>query len=184
MIVLKHNDTVYIAKSCWGLRDPEARRTGIPDAENLCMWHPQKRKDRLIAAASCGRFTDIIRYESIFPSKLDPKHLILESYDKMYAIADRFGLCDGNRVPVRTVFAEGDKAYIVYRDGAHIELEGVYSATSDDEVVIALHDLKGADDPYAFFREAYRTLEDIQRYVMFPVAVMNTKNNKIEILER
>ena len=143
MIVLKYDDKVYVAKSCWSFRDPEAKRTHVPDAENISMWHPQKRKNRLIATSCSGRFVDVIRYENIFPSEFDPKHLILESYDKMVQLADRFGLRDGNFLPTRTVFAEGDKAYIVYGDGAHIELEDIYVSSCEDEAVIALYDLKG-----------------------------------------
>ena len=184
MIVLRHNDTVYIAKSCWGFRDLEARRTGVPDTENICMWHPQKRKNRLMATSCSGRFADIIRYENIFPSKFDQKHLIFESYDKMVQLADRFGLRDGNFIPARTVFAEENKAYIVYGDGGHIELEDIYVSSCEDEAVMALYDLKGIDDPHKFIKEAFKTVEDIRRYVMFPVIVMNTKNNKIEIINR
>ena len=49
---------------------------------------------------------------------------------------------------------------------------------------MALYDLKGIDDPHKFIKEAFKTVEDIRRYVMFPVIVMNTKNNKIEIINR
>jgi hypothetical protein len=102
----------------------------------------------------------------------------------MVQLADRFGLRDGNFIPTRTVFAEGDKAYIVYGDGGHIELEDIYVSSCEDEAVMALYDLKGIDDPYKFIKEAFKTVEDIRRYVMFPVIVMNTKNNKIEIINR
>lgn len=184
MIVLKHNGTIYIARSCWSMRDPEARRTGIPDLENLNMWHPQKKKNRLMAVSCCGRFVDAIRYENIFPSTFDQKHLIFESYDKMHAIAERFGLWDGKFLPGRTVFAQDDKAFVLYGDGGHIELEDIYVANCEDETVMALYDLKGVNDPYVFFKEAFRTIEEIRKYMMFPVTVMNTKNNKIEIINR
>ena len=80
MIVLKHNGIVYIAKSCWTLRDLEAYKTCAPDTDNLCIWHPNRRKNRLIATNSGGRFVDAIRYESIFPSVLDKKNLFHKSY--------------------------------------------------------------------------------------------------------
>ena len=184
MIVLKYNDTIYIAKSCWAMRDPEARKNAVPDEENLNMWHPKRKRNQVIAVSCCGRFADIIRYENVFPSTLDQKHLIFESYDKMYAIAARFGLNDGAFIPARTVFAEDDKAYVLYGDGGHIELESIYVGSCEDEAVMALYDLKGVSDPYEFFKEAFRTIEDIRKYVMFPVTVMNTKNNKIEVINR
>ena len=184
MIVLKHNGTIYIARSCWGMRDVEARRTGVPDAENLSIWHPQRRKNRLIATPTAGRFADIIRYENVFPSKLEPKQLILESYDKMTEIAERYGLKEGNFISMRTVFAENDKAYIVYRDGAHIELEDIYSYTCNDEIVMALYDLKGVDDPYEFFKDAFKTIETVNKCVMFPAMVLSTKDNKIKVINR
>ena len=184
MIVLQHNGTIYVAKSCWGFRDTAARSAGIPDVENIPMWHPGKRKNRLIAVSSAGRVVDILRYENIFPSILDPKHLVLESYEKMYALADRFGICRNGSMRTRTIFAEDGRAYVVYSDGSHIEVENIHTDCLADDAIMALYDLKGVSDPYTFLREAYRTVEQISRYLMFPVMVMNTKNNKIEVINR
>ena len=192
MIVLKHNDTIYIAKSCWTMRDPEARRTGVPDVENISMWHPKKKKNRIIASSSVGRFVDAIRYEDIFPSTLDQKHLFFESYDKMYAIADRFGLCDGVFIPAITFFAEDDRAFVLFMDGANIEVEDIFVISLDDNhveiddqhAVMPLYDLKGVSDPYEFFKEAFKISEEIQKKVLFPITVMNTKSNKIEMINR
>ncbi|MBO5945413.1 MAG: hypothetical protein J6Q69_02285 [Clostridia bacterium] len=184
MIVLKHNGTVYIAKSCWGTRDPEAERLGVCEAENIPMWHPDRKRNRLIGVTRCGRFVDAIRYEKIFPSVLDPKHVILESYEKIYSIAERYDLVKNYFVPARVVFAEDDRAFVVHGDGAYIEVEDVFAASCDNEVVMALHDLKGVSDPYEFFREAYATLEITNNYLMFPVIVLNTRTNKIEIINK
>ena len=185
MIVLNYNDTIYIAKSCWGMRDPEARKSGVPDLENLCMWHPKNNKNRLIAASACGRFTDIVRYEDIFPSVLDRKSLIFESYDEMHYLADRFGLCDDDGdLPTLFVFAEGDKAYVLCGDGGHVEVENIFSVNCCNEAVMALYDLEGVKDPYEFFKKAYLTIEKIRNFAMFPVTVMNTKTNKVKVIKR
>lgn len=184
MIVLKHNGAIYIAKCRWTMRDPEAVRNCVPDVENINMWHPKKKKNRIIAVGDSGRFADTIRYENVFPSALDQKHLFFESYDKIHSIAERFGLCNEDRLPERVVFAEDDKAYVLYDDGSNMEVENIYSDDCNDEVTVALYDILGVSDPYEFFREAYRSLEIVRRYVMFPVVVMNTKNNKIEVLSR
>lgn len=184
MIILKHNGTVYVAKSCWGMRDPEAVKLAVPDTENIPMWHPDRKRNRIVAVSRSGRFADAIRYERIFPSKLDPKHVILESYEKMYAIADRYGLVKNHFVPGKIVFAEDDRAFIVHGDGSYIELEDIFAASCDNEVIMALHDLKGVSDPYEFLRDAYSTLEATTSYVMFPAVVVNTKTNKIEVINR
>ena len=184
MIVLKYNDTIYVANSCWSLRDPEAVRTETPIAENLCMWHPKKRKKQIIATSTYGWFTDMMRYVNIFPSMLRSKELVLESYKKMREIAERFNLYDKDNLPIDTVFAEGDRAYVLNSDSSHMEIEEIYCRSAEDEAVMTLYHLKGVNDPYDFFREAFQTIESIRKYVMFPVAVMNTKNNKIEIINR
>ncbi len=184
MIVLKYNDVVYIAKSCWDMRDPEARRTGVPDKENICMWHPKKKKNRIIASSSVGRFVDAIRYEDIFPSVLDQKHLVFESYDKMYAIAERFGLDDGICIPGTTVFAEDDKAFILCGDSGYIELEEIFVESCLNRAVMTLYDLKGVNDPYEFFKEAFKISEELKKCVMFPIMVMNTKSNDIKVINR
>ena len=152
MIILKHNDTIYIAASCWKFRDLESIINETPNPENICMWHPRKRKKQIIAASRAGWFTDIIRYENIFPSKLASKELILESYDKMHAIADKLDICKNNCIPIDTVFAEGDRAYIVNADSSHLEIENIYCISAEDEIVMALYNLKGVSDPYSFSR--------------------------------
>ena len=184
MIVLKHNDTIYIAKSCWGMRDPEARRKCVPDVENISMWHPKKKKNRVIANTCAGRFVDAIRYEDIFPKVLDQKHLVFESYDKMYAIAKRFGLNESIWVPGISVFAEDDRAFVLCGDGGNVEVEDIFVASADNQAVMALYDLKGVSDPYEFFKEAFKISEEIQKKVFFPITVMNTKSNKIEMINR
>lgn len=184
MIVLKHNGTVYIAKSSWCMRDTDEYIFQKPNQDNICMWHPNRRKNRLIATTGSGRMTDAIRYENVFPSVLDKKHLFLESYDMMCAISDRFGMYDGKKIPKHTVFAEGDRAFVVAPDGAITEVEDIYVNSCNDGVTIGIYDSFGADDPYEFFRKAFAGMELLERYVMFPVVVMNTKNNKIEVIER
>ena len=184
MVVVKFNGSVYIALSCWSMRDPEARRTGSPDLENVGVWHPKNLRQRLIATSSAGRFTDIIRYENVFPTVFNQRHLILESFDKMFSFAKRFGLCEDNRLPVRTVFAEKDRAFVINGDGSHIEIEDVYCFTCDDEAVMALYDLKGVIDPYEFIKMAFSAIEDVRKYVMFPVTVMHTGSNDVKIINR
>lgn len=184
MIVLKHNGTVYIAKSCWCMRDTDEYVFKNPNEDNLSVWHPNRRRQRLVATTGSGRMVDIIRYENVFPSVLDKKHLFVESYGKMCAISDRFGMYDGTKIPKHTVFAEGDRAFVVAPDGAILEVEDVYLHTCNDNAAMGIYDRFGADDPYEFFRKAFTGMEITERYVMFPVIVMNTKNNKIEVIER
>ena len=184
MIILKHNDTVYIAKCRDGFMDHEAARMGTPIEENLCIWHPNKRKNRLVATIRNHRFTDIIRYENIFPKTLNPKHVAFDTFDKLYELADKFDLCGDGFLPMRTVFAEGDKAYLLYSDGGQLEVEGIHAACRGERLVMALYDVLGVNDPYEFIKTAYRTIEQTINVTMFPVVVMNTKNNKIEVINR
>ena len=184
MIVLKHNGTVYIALSCWTMRDPEARKSGVPDLENISVWHPGRKKNRLIAMPFKYVFADLVRYENIFPTKLCHKDLVFESIDKMYAIADHYGLCDDNELPSSVVFAEDDKAYMVRSNSSCLEIEDILPYGLDDAAVMTLYDLKGVDDPYKFFKEAYTTIEGLHKSNMFPLVVMDTKNNKATVINR
>ena len=69
-------------------------------------------------------------------------------------------------------------------DGAYLEVENIYPYAADNEIVMALYDMKGIADPYQFLKEAYTSIELVTRYTMFPVAVFNTKNNQVEVIHR
>lgn len=184
MIILKHDGAVYIAMSQSGIRDGMTMISGVPDTENLCVWHPDNKANRIVATNGGSRFTDMIRYADIFPSEMKSKNIINECYDKMYGIADNFGLCTGNVIPSPVIIAEDDRVFVIYTDGAHIEIEDVFSACGANEVTIALYDLKGASDPHEFFREAYKMIEKIDGCVEFPITVANTKSDKLELIYR
>ena len=184
MIVLKHDGVVYIAKCCYGFRDVVARKNGIPDVGNLCVWHPLKRKKRLIATTTSGCFADVLRYENIFPSHLDGKHLVLHTYPEVLSISDFFEMSDERGMYCNIVFAEEDRAFVLMTDGAYLEVENIYPYAADNEIVMALYDMKGITDPYQFLKEAYTSIELVTRYTMFPVAVFNTKNNQVEVIHR
>ena len=181
MIVLKYNDTVYIAQGRWTFRDPALRNQGIADVENLAMWHPNRRKNRLIASGGYGRFPDALRYENIFPIPFEAKYLVHNTYGMICAISKRFGL-EQDGIPNRVLFAEGSRAFALFPDGSHIEVEDIFVDCFEDEAVMALYDAVGVSDPYAFFREAYHMIESIRGFMMFPVLVMNTRNNKTEVI--
>ena len=184
MVVVKHNGTIYIARSCWGFKDNAARKNRQVNCENFDVWHPEGNENRLMAVMEGNRFTDLLRYEDVFPEPFDPKPLVLESYDKIYKLAERFDLCDNYELPCRVVFAENDRALLLLSEGGCFEIEDVYSDLLDDNAVFALSDFKGMSEPYEFIKEVYTAVEDVRNYVMFPVVVMNTKSNEITIIER
>ena len=184
MIVLKKDDTVYIATSSWNFRDVTSRRGGPVIADNLCIWHPQGRKNRLIATTFSSRYADSIRYEKIFPDHPDVKTLVTKTYPHLMDICDTYGLCGDGETPMYTVFAEGGKAFAVYPNGFVYEIEDMFSKCfGEDSAVYAAYEMLGGDDPKAFFRAAYKAVSEIAGMRLFPLAMLNTKNNKIEIIK-
>lgn len=184
MIVFKHNDTVYIVRSRWGISGLETDPAGQPMPENVAMWHPSGRRNRLIACAGVGRITDLVRYENIFPKVLNQKSLFIDSYNKIADIAARYGLYSKNTLPIGMVFAEEDEAYLLHFDGAVEELEDIYCDSICESMIISLYDKYGVNDPKTFVKRAFSLIEKVSRNVMFPAVIMNTKNNKLEVIER
>ena len=184
MIVLKHNGVVYVARSSWGISDIESKISGKPIPENVAIWHPSGKRDRLIAMDGIGRFTDMVRYASVFPKHLDGKHLFLDTYDKLSGMAARYGLYCKNSLPNDFVFAEGDRAFVLHADGAVYEIEDMHCDSIYGSMLVGLYDKLGADDPRELIREAFRLQEVYSRSVMFPVVMMSTASGKIEVINR
>ena len=82
MIILKHNGSVYIAKSHFILRDNtmEAKTSPVINEESIATWHPGEQADRLIATRFLSRFSDFIMYEDFFPTPFDEKHCCIIAF--------------------------------------------------------------------------------------------------------
>lgn len=186
MIILKHNGAVYIAKSSFALREEifMPTKSDVKDEEHIGIWHPGGQTDRLIAAVRLSRFSDAVFYEDTFPSSLDAKHLVLETYESLLALCREREFGDGSALPTRMIFAEGDRAFILNHDGAQMEIEDIYVDSIFDGEAKAFYDSCVCKDPYRFLGEVYRMVEKMFTVIMFPVVVLNTKSNEIKILER
>lgn len=184
MIVLKHNGVVYIAQSCWKIGDVDDGTENQLCKENISMWHPSNRRNRLMATSIRSRFTDVIRYENIFPKVFDRKHLAFETYENMAALSNAFGLFGNGKLQCRTVFAEGDRAFVMDKMGGMMEVEDVLFDTPNDDIAIGLYDLNEISDPYKFIKSVFENTEAMGTYRMFPIAVMSTKDNKLKIINR
>ena len=186
MIILKHNGSVYIAKSHFSLRDDimAARISPIVNEENVAMWHPGGQADRLIATRFPGMFSDFIMYEDFFPTPFDEKHLVFDAYDALMTIVEENELGDGDGLPDDIAFAEGERAFLLYGNGARVEIEGFHSILPAWDGILALYDISEITDPYDFLRKAYRLSENLSGQVMFPVAVMRTGDTDIKVIER
>ena len=126
---------------------------------------------------------DLIRSESIFPSQFDPKHLVLETFEELKNIAQEFELSNGEVIPGFVVFAKKDKAFILFLRGEYLEVENIFYDTDADNIVAGLYLYKNYNNQYAFFKEAYKLIEQSTGKKMFPFVVMNTSNNDIEFIE-
>ena len=186
MIILKHNGAVYVAKSHFILRDEimSARRSPVMTEENIAMWHPNGESGRLIATRFSNRFSDFIMYEDFFPTPLDAKQLVFGTYEELVAMVKENELGDGDGLPDDLLFVEGDRAFLLYRDGTRVEIEDISVNTPATDAILALHDLSEIADPYDFLREAYRLSETVSGQVMFPVVVMRTGDTCIKMIER
>lgn len=183
MIVCRYNGAIYIAKSSKGIRDYIGKMHGKINPENIPIWHPNNKTERLLATTSNGRFTDIIRYENIFPTELTPKNLLSETFPFLNEKSIYYEYEKRNKLPSNVIFAEKDKAYILYSDGTLHELEDIFVDSLVDVFAIGIYDLKGITDPYEFIKSCYKTMELVPDYVMFPVVVLNTKDKKIKVIK-
>lgn len=183
MIVFKYEDAVYISKSVSDMRNISAVRREKPLPDNLSTWHPNGRDNCLIATNMYEyRMADLLRYENVFPSQLDIKHILNEVYPIVFDLADRFGLVKEDELLSEVIFAKDGEAYVLTRSGFCRKIENLYMKTSDDRVVQAVYDQKGISDPYEFIQAVYRNLERFSGDKFFPVTVLNTKNKQIEVV--
>lgn len=184
MIVLKHNGIVYIATSQCFQGDMDAVRTGKVNPENLKAYHPQGRKNQLMATETENCVSEAIRYEKVFPKELNVKSLVLDVFPYLAQISRFFHRSEKGHCANNVVFAKDSEAYVLYGDGTCLEVEEIYADTEGMEIPIAVYDAQKVDDPIEFFRNAFATHEEIHGGIMFPVAVLNTANTKIKVINR
>lgn len=185
MIVLKHNGTVYIAKSHFTLREclPEPWREKDISEERIGIWHPNGETHRLIAVRDPGRFSDRLCYEEAFPASLDA-HDLLRAWSRMCELCEREGIGDGSALPDAVVFAEDGCAVYVTEDGSRMEVEGAYGSRGTEQIVMALYEMWDKRDPEELMRDAFRILENRMGLVMLPAVMMDTRTDKIRMIGR
>lgn len=184
MIALKHNGIVYVAVSQHYQNDMDAKRTGKVNPENIKAYHPQGRKNQLIATDIANCVTEAVRYQRVFPKELNTKSLVLDVFPFIAHVSTFFNKSEKGTSSNVFVFAKDSEAYALYRDGTCLEIEGIYADTPTPEVVMSLYDAEEIDDPIDFFRKAFKTQEEITGDMMFPVAVLTTANSKIKVINR
>ena len=184
MIVLKHNGIVYIATSQRYQSDLEAIRTGKVNSENLKVYHPQNRKNQLIATNMATCVTEAVRYQKVFPKELNTKSLVLDVFPFLAQVSDFFNKSEPGTSAHTFVFAKDAEAYVLYRDGTCLEVENIYADTIAPEVAMSLYDAGEINDPMEFFRNVFKTTEELFGEIMFPVSVLTTANNKIKVIGR
>ena len=184
MIALKHNGIVYIAGSQRYQNDVDAMRTGKVNSENIKVYHPQNRKNQLIATNMTTCVTEAVRYQKVFPKELNTKSLVLEVFPFLAQVSDFFNKSEKGTSAHSFVFAKDSEAFVIYRDGTCLEIENIYADTIASEVAMSLYDAGNIDDPMEFFRKAFATMEELFGEIMFPVSVLTTANNKIKVIGR
>ena len=186
MIVLKHNGTVYMAKSHFTLRGclPEPWREEDISEERIGMWHPDGDVRRLIAVRDPGRFSDRLYYEGeALPVSPDTRELLL-GWSRMCALCESAGIGDGSALPDAVAFADGDCAVYLAEDGSRMEIEGAYASRGTEQIVMALYEMWDKRDPEEFMRDAFRILEQRMALVMLPAVMMDTRTNKMRMIGR
>lgn len=184
MIVLKHNGIVYIASSQMYQKDKDAIRTGKINPENIKVYHPQNRTNQLIASDSITCVTDAVRYAKVFPKELNSKSLALDVFPTVKQITEFFNKSEKGTSSNIFVFAKDSEAYVLYRDGTCLEIEDIYVGTDYAEINMGVYDSNKVDDPIEYFRKTFATYEEISGEIVFPVAVLTTKNNKIKVINK
>ncbi|MBR2025052.1 MAG: hypothetical protein IKA02_04530 [Clostridia bacterium] len=184
MVVLKHNGAVYIAASQCYQDDAEAIRTGKVNPENLKAYHPQGRKNQLIAAYGTNCVTEAVRYQRVFPKTLNMQTLVFEVFPILCHISKFFDKSEDGYSANDMIFAKDKEAYVLYRDGTCLEVEGVFSDGINSDIAISLYDAETIEDPVDFFRKVFVTQEELYGKKLFPVAMLNTLNNKIKVINR
>lgn len=184
MIVLKHNGIVYIAVSQAYQKDMDAIRTGKVNPENIKAYHPQNRKNQLIATDCVTCVTEALRYIKIFPKTLNSKTLVLDVFPLLTQMTEFYSMEQKGYSSNLFVFAKDSEAYAVYKDGTCLEIEDVFVNTDSSEIGIGVYDAKNIENPIEFFRSAFATHEELCGEIMFPVAVLSTKDNKIKVINR
>ena len=184
MVLIIRDGTVYIAESKADFVPTATEGDFTNYADNLHIVRNENNPGYLMLCNMMARLVDVLRYEDVFPARLTPKTLSLDTFPRIVSLLDRYGLMGEDRDNIDVIFARKDKCYRVNFDGCIDEVEEFLALCSDDHSAIGSY-LKNKDMPiYELIRRIHIDQERLTGNVQFPIVVVNTKNAETKIIYR
>lgn len=184
MIAFKEGDCVYFASPMKYQNFFTQARVDYTFEENGDIWHLNDGKGTIVmAAAKSSRLVDILRYSDVFACEF--------SYEGMKSIIENIKNCvkgtncftEGDRLGVTLVVAQGDRAFEITTHGSVFEMDRFLCCDESDERMLAVYEYcKNIPDAHERIRTIYTNINEIGLSQMFPVAVINTRDDTYTLL--
>lgn len=183
ILALKHKGNVYFSMT-YGFYNAEGVHPSFYFiSENLPMWKVLGHKNTIMASGYLSRDADLLRYARLFKGELSSKTVISEVIPKMEKIFKKYGRLDENGHFSDTYFiAENDKLVKINSDKS-ISWINKCDATSYDSLMCPTIDLYENSDPMMAIKEALKSCTTYLGYMTYPIAVIDSKTEKIVYLE-
>jgi len=183
MIVgLKYQGHVYLAVDNQNSNLIGLSKKDLSNPNNLKLWSP--REHTIIASNDESRAIDLLRYENLFDECIDTKTLQLFTADKIRDILKKYDKFKDKTLNGQYLFAYKDKLYNMDLQTLVTEYKYYRALGEASQAMISyLHKTKNSDmDPINRLKEGFKICGSYTHKMLFPIYVMNTKDQLIHII--
>lgn len=186
MLILKDTDTVYIAyiassTLCSGCADFK----WVRHEDNLHLWEIPNADKIIVAVNADGFVNDLFKYDENFISgELTLDRLVVEIIPKIKKRLGAYNCLnkDGN-MNASFVFAQKDRAFVLYDDFYCTEIENFYALDTGAHYAFTAFRISKNLEPEQRLLFVDNIINKAMNHPPYPLVVMDTKTCKPYLLE-
>lgn len=188
-----HEGTVYLGSDSQITRGGTKKNHRHPN--NLKIWHPDGKENILIGSSGLIKGMNIIKtisglvdYQTLFEGTLNYQYVIKNISKKIMDTMEEAKLIDSKEYkPVMSndfLFASNDELYEIGTDGAVIQVDDFTAIGSGSVEAIGSLFSTVKETPRERIIKAIESAISNDIYVGYPIVIMNTKNQNIEVIDK
>lgn len=184
LIALKDEGKVYLAYNLRGLPLEDFDGEDYILEDNVPIW--KVKNGCIMGFADDPDEADFIRYDKgLFRGEINIYNLLENILPAMLEKLDYYHKLDKERNLANDyIIAQGGSAYYIYGAGEIEELEDYFCIGKGSNAAKSSLDLTSGQSAAERIKRAYETVEASQNIPAYPIALMDTKDQKLEIIRK
>ncbi len=183
LIALKAENRIYLACNLCSLPVSEFDKADYLLPDNIPLW---KVKSGCIMGSNELKDADLMRYDTrIFRGEIEPFNLYENVVPAMLDKLAYFRRLDGEGwTKSHFVIAQGDRAFHVYGKSLREEIDEYFAFGAGYALAYSSFDMTAGQPALERIKRAFEAVEDSICMPAYPIAVIDTKTQKVSIIEK